>query len=470
MAPDPICFGTIAQITLGIRERKFSPVKVVDAHLNRIAKMQLRLNALVCLDAEGARKQARAAETAVMLGEALGPLHGVPVTVKSCIDVAGWPAAAGSLMRKEYVASADAVLVARLKAAGAIILGTTNTPEYLMAYETDNLLSGKTSNPWDVARSAGGSSGGEAAAIAAGCSMGGVGSDGGGSVRVPAHFCGICALKPTPGRIPSTGHFPPGGGAFSWLGVVGPMARTIADVRTLFEVLAGPDAGDACSAPVPVRTVSESELRAVRIGVLESAALGEATSETKEAVERAAKILREQGFAVEKKKLSGLERALELWWYFFGPVIGDLVRHDATGKEKLLSPMLREFVALTTAEKEMNYDEFGRACAERDELRAAVLRQMDVDVLLSPVSSRPAFRHGEGNWRRGEKECYLDTMRFSQWLNLVGLPGAAVPMGKSREGLPIGVQVIGRPWGEELVLAVAEKIETGRGAWQQPPV
>jgi Asp-tRNA(Asn)/Glu-tRNA(Gln) amidotransferase A subunit family amidase len=385
--------------------------------------------------------------------------------------VAGWPAAAGSLMRKEYVAAKDAPLVARLRAAGAIVLGTTNTPEYLMAYETDNLLSGKTSNPWDLARSAGGSSGGEAAAIAAGCSMGGVGSDGGGSVRVPAHFCGICGLKPTPGRIPCTGHFPPGGGAFGWIGVVGPMARTIADVRALFEVMAGPDAGDALSAPVRVCRVDEKELRGMRIGVLESEALGSATSETKAAVERAARILSEQGLAVETKRLNGLGRAIELWWYFFGPVVGDVIRQGAMGQEKLMSPMLREFVALTTAEKEMNYDDFLHACAERDEVRGEVLRQMDeVRILISPVSSGPAFRHGEGNWRAGEKECYRETMRFSQWLNLTGFPGATVPVGKSSEGLPIGVQVIGKPWEEELVLAVAEAIERGRGAWERPRV
>jgi Asp-tRNA(Asn)/Glu-tRNA(Gln) amidotransferase A subunit family amidase len=480
MPADQICYGTIAETVHGIRERQFSPVEVAGEHLDRIAMTHPRLNAFVHADADEPRKQARAAEEAVMRGDALRPLHGIPLTVKSCIDVAGWPAAAGSLMRKGYVAAADAPLVARLKAAGAIILGTTNTPEYLMAYETDNSLSGKTSNPWDLARSAGGSSGGEAAAIAAGCSIGGVGSDAGGSVRVPAHFCGICALKPTPGRIPSTGHFPPGGGAFGWLGVVGPMARTVADVRILFEVLAGPDAGEPCSAPVPLRAVSESDLRTVRIGVLESEAFGSrglyaaansVTPETKEAVERAAKILSERGFAVETKKLSGLDRTLELWWYFFGPVIGDIVRQAALGQEKLLSPMLSEFVAITTAEKEMNYDEFLHACSERDQVRAEILRQMeDVDVLLSPVSSGPAFRHGEGNWRRGEKECYLDTMRFSQWLNLAGLPGAAVPMGFSKEGLPLGVQVIGRPWEEELVLAVAEQLEKGRGEWQRPPL
>jgi Asp-tRNA(Asn)/Glu-tRNA(Gln) amidotransferase A subunit family amidase len=463
---DKIIFGTIAEIAAGIRAKKCSPMEVVDAHLERIAALHPKLNAFVHLDREGARKQARAAEAALMRGDGVGPLHGVPLTIKSCIDAAGWPIPAGSVLRKDYVAQSDAPLVARLRAAGAILLGNTNTPEYLMAYETDNLLSGKTSNPWNLERSAGGSSGGEGAAIAAGCSAGGVGSDGGGSIRVPAHFCGICGLKPTPGRIPATGHFPDGGGAFGWIGVVGPMARTVADVGALFEVMVGPDPGDALSAPVPVRAVNEKDVRGLRVGILESDALGRATPETTVAIERAAKLLSEQGFKVATKRLNGLERAVQLWWYFFGPVIGHLIRDGAVGLEESLSPMLREYVALATAEIPMEFESFLTACGERDSLRAAILRQMEeVTILVSPVSSGPAFRHGEGNWRSGEKENYRDTMRFSQWLNLAGFPGVAVPMGMSREGLPIGIQVIGRPYEEELVLAVAEAIERGRGAW-----
>jgi Asp-tRNA(Asn)/Glu-tRNA(Gln) amidotransferase A subunit family amidase len=464
-----IIFGTIAEIVAGIRRKTFSPVEVVEAHLERVAEVQPKLNAFVHLDAEGALGQARSAEAALMRGDALGPLHGVPVTIKSCLDVAGWPAAAGSLLRKDYVAQADAPLVARLRAAGAILLGNTNTPEYLMAYETDNSLSGKTSNPWSLERSAGGSSGGEAAAIASGCSAGGVGSDGGGSIRVPAHFCGICGLKPTPGKIPATGHYPEGGGAFGWIGVVGPMARTVADVRALIEVMAGPDAGDALSAPVPVQAVTEKDVRGLRVGTLESEALGKATPETTAAVERAAKILSEQGFIVEKKSLSGLDRAIEVWWYFFGPVIADSIRKGAAGLETELSPMLREYVELATAETALTYDGFLNACAERDKLRWDIVRQMeDVRILLSPVSAGPAFRHGEGNWRTGEKENYRDTMRYSQWLNLAGLPGVAVPLGISPEGLPMGVQVIGRPYEEELLLAVAEAIERGSGPWRGP--
>ena len=468
---DKIIFGTIAEIAARIRAKKFSPVEVVDAHLEQVAALQPKLNAFVHLDADGARKQARTAEAALMRGERVGPLHGVPLTIKSCIDAAGWPTPAGSLLRKDYVAQTDAPLVARLRGAGAIILGNTNTPEYLMAYETDNSLSGKTSNPWNLERSAGGSSGGEVAAIASGCSAGGVGIDGGGSIRVPAHFCGICGLKPTPGRIPATGHFPGGGGAFGWIGVVGPMARTVADVRALFEVMAGPDAGDALSAPVPLRTISKKDVRGLRVGILESDALGKATAETTAAVERAESLLTEQGFKVERKRLSGLDCAIEQWWYFFGPVIASLIRDGAVGREEMMTPMLREYLALATAETALTYDDFLKACGERDRLRAEILRQMnEVTVLLSPVSTGPAFKHGEGNWRSGAKENYRDTMRYSQWLNLAGFPGFSVPVGMSRDGLPIGVQVIGRPYEEELVLAVAEAIERGRGPWQAPNI
>jgi len=460
--------STIKEISEGIRSRSVSPTEIVETHLKRIEKLQSRLNAFVHLDAEGARRRARTAESSIMQSEKLGPLHGVPLTIKSCIDVAAWPCPAGSLLRKDYVPQHDAPLVTRLKSAGAVLLGNTNTPEFLMAYESDNLLTGKTSNPWNLAHSSGGSSGGEAAAIAAGCSVGGVGSDGGGSIRVPAHFCGICGLKPTPGRIPSTGHFPPGAGAFSWIGVVGPMARTIADIRVLFEVMVGPDPGDALSAPVTIRAYRDSELRVTRIGVLESDALGLATPETRTAVDRAAKLLAEQGFTVEPFRLNGLNRALDLWWFFFGPVIGSLFRQTVAGQEEKISPTFREYLSYATSGPPITLPQFMKACADRDLLRAEILRQMqDVPILLSPVSASPAFRHGEGNYLPGIG--YRDTMRFSQWLNLAGFPGASVPIAVSSEGLPIGVQVIGRPFEDELVLAVAEALEHSRGPWQAPP-
>jgi Asp-tRNA(Asn)/Glu-tRNA(Gln) amidotransferase A subunit family amidase len=462
-------FATISHTAEQIRSKSVSPVEVVSAHLARAQSLHPKINAFSHIDSNNALAQARAAEKNALRGEALGPLHGIPLTIKSCIDVAGWPCPAGSLLRRNYIPSQDAVLVSRLKSAGAILLGNTNTPEFLMAYETNNLITGKTSNPWNLAHSSGGSSGGEAAAIAAGCSMGGVGSDGGGSIRVPAHFCGICGLKPTPGRIPATGHFPPGDGAVSWLGVVGPLARTVADVRALFEIMAGPDASDALSAPTPLRSIAPTELRGLRIGILESGALGAATPETLATVQRAAKLLSENHLVVKPFKLLGLDEALDLWWFFFGNAISHLLREYIAGRESEISPVFHDYLDANFLESPVTLDRFLQACTDRDILRAKILRQLqDVSVLISPVSSTPAFPHGGGTYR--PHTGYRDTMGYSQWLNLAGFPGVSLPLGTSPDGLPIGVQIIGRPHEEELVLAVAETLETSRGPWRPPPI
>ena len=249
-----------------IASRNISPRELVDAHLDCIAKEDPELRAFVVVLGEQARHAAAASEARQQRGELIGPLDGIPVTIKDSLDVAGVPTLAGSLLRLGHKATEDSACAARLRAAGAVILGKTNCPEFLANYETDNFITGRTANPHDRERSAGGSSGGEASAIAAYCSAGGVGSDGGGSVRIPAHFCGIAGLKPTPGRISAAGHFPtinhPGG----LLGVVGPMARTAKDVRMLFEALQGYDANDPFSAPVPLRQPSTE---GVNIGVWE---------------------------------------------------------------------------------------------------------------------------------------------------------------------------------------------------------
>ena len=326
-----------------IRQKKLSPVELVEAHLTLIDELNPRLNAFVQVDVEGARRQARAAEAAVSNGEELGALHGVPLSIKSSMEVAGLRWEAGTKLRAGIVAERDAPLVARLRQAGAIILGVTNAPELLMAWETDNLLYGRTNNPWDLTRTPGGSSGGEAAAIAAGMSAGGVGSDGGGSIREPAHFSGICGLKPTPGRIPATGHFPESVGPFALLGVVGPMARNMEDLKILFEVMQGPDDGDPSAAPVPLRWPGDDELKRVRIGYFEDDGRTPVTPETRAAVRTAAEALRRAGFQVEPFRPEGLELARKLWWKLFGIAGGMMLGPMIKGREADLSPMLKEF-------------------------------------------------------------------------------------------------------------------------------
>ena len=457
--------ASACEIARRIRTKDISPVEVARDHLERISRLNPSLNAFVDWQPELVLAQARAAEEAVMRDGAalLGPLHGVPLSIKSSIDVAGHRCEAGSRLRAGYVAAEDAPLVARLRAAGAVILGMTNTPEYLMAWETDNLLYGRTNNPWDLTRTAGGSSGGEAAAIAAGLSAGGVGSDGGGSIRVPAHFCGICGLKPTPGRIPSTGHFPKSGGPFALLGVVGPMARTVEDVRVLFEVMAGWDDGDPCSAPVAVRELHEKDIFGMGIGFFTDDGRTPVTEETRAAVEGVAGTLLGDGFQVEEFRPEGLDEARELWWRLFGTAGGMILGPMLRGREQELSPILREFVGRSAGEPAHTGESLLSAWLRRDELREKILRQMwKYPVLICPVASIPAFGHGEREWQvEGKTVKYLDAWSYCEWFNLLGFPAVAVPCGYSEEGLPIGVQIVGRPWEEEAVLAVAAALKKG---------
>jgi Asp-tRNA(Asn)/Glu-tRNA(Gln) amidotransferase A subunit family amidase len=455
-----------------IRNKELSPIELVEAHLSRIEKLNPQLNAFVQVDAEGAIRQARAAEAAVVHREKLGPLHGVPVSIKSSMEVAGMRCEAGSKLRAGFVAARDAPLVSRLRNAGAIILGTTNAPELLMAWETDNLLYGRTNNPWDLSRTSGGSSGGEAAAIAAGCSAGGVGSDGGGSIRVPAHFSGICGLKPTPGRIPATGHFPTSVGPFALLGVVGPMARTVADLKVLFEVMQGPDDGDTSAAPVPVRWPDRNDLKKFRIGYFEDDGRTPVTAETSAAVRAAAAALKRAGFAVEPFRPEGLEQARQLWWQFFGIAGGMLLRPMSSGRESDLSPILKQHLSRVAAEPSHTGQTLLDTWIRRDVLRMEIFSQMrEYPILLCPVASIPAFRHGERSWNiDGQTVEYLDAWSYAEWFNLLGTPAAAIPFGRSNEGLPIGVQIVARPWEEELVLAVAAELEAQRGAWQAPAI
>ncbi len=267
-----------------LRASKISPLELANEYIAHIERLNPQLNALVDFDADRVRAQVR--ETSAS-GDAGGRLSGLPVTVKCSISTAGHRCELGSLINRGHVPQQDAVVVQRLRSAGATILGTTNTPEFLMAYESDNLLHGRVNNPWNVEYTPGGSSGGESAAIAAGMSAGGLGSDSGGSVRVPAHFTGICSLKPTPGRIPGGGHLPPCVGPFSTLGVIGPMARTMEDVSLLFEVLSGQDGSEPGSAPLDLRKWGEYDLRRLPIGYFEDDGLTPVTPETRRAVEAA---------------------------------------------------------------------------------------------------------------------------------------------------------------------------------------
>jgi Asp-tRNA(Asn)/Glu-tRNA(Gln) amidotransferase A subunit family amidase len=308
-------------------------------------------------------------------------------------------------------------------------------------------------------------------------SAGGVGSDGGGSIRVPAHFSGICGLKPTPGRIPATGHYPTSAGPFALIGVVGPMARTVGDLRALFAVMQGPDDGDTCSAPVPLRWPGDDEARKLRVGYFEDDGRTPVTPETRAAVRTAAVALRRCGFEVEAFRPEGLEEARRLWHRFFVVTGGMLLAPMFRGREADLSPTLKQFLEWSEAER-AHVDESRLdaslldAWIRRDAVRALFFSQMRrYPILLCPATAVPAFRHGERSWTvEGRTVEYLDAWSYSEFFNLLGNPAAVVPVGHSAGGLPIGVQIVGRPWEEEQVLAVAAAVEKECGAWRVPPI
>ena len=413
----------------------------MEQHLRQIRIANPCINAFVEVYEEQALADART------LARDAGPLAGTCVTIKDSLDIAGRPTLCGSKFRLGHVAAQDAACVRKLRAAGAIVIGKTNTPEFLNNYETDNHLTGRTNHPRNGDHTSGGSSGGEAAAIAAFCSAGGMGSDGGGSIRVPAHYCGIAGLKPTPGRVSGAGHFPaiahPGG----LLGVVGPMARTVEDVALLFSVVAGYDYADPFSAPVSPRPVEHGTWK---VGVWPRFYDSPVDPEIETAVERAGALIG-QPFAP-----GGLEGALELWWFFFerifAPLTRDLIRgreHDAhwTGTDLLYDAL---------SEPEPTAREIIESLSARDTMRTAMLRQMEeFPVLLTPVCGVTAPLH---HTLRGADR--LHAMAPATVCNLLGLPALAVPFGHAASGMPIGIQLIGRPYEEERLLATALRLRS----------
>jgi Asp-tRNA(Asn)/Glu-tRNA(Gln) amidotransferase A subunit family amidase len=464
---DLVLKPAVQQLEL-LRSGELSVVELAEAYIRQIARLNPQLNAFADFDADRVRAQAHHLDESK---EPRGPLHGLPVTVKSCIATAGYRCEIGSLLHEGEIPAADAVVVARLRAAGALILGTTNCPEFLMAYETDNLLHGCTRNPWDLERTPGGSSGGESAAIAAGLSAAGLGSDSGGSVRVPAHFTGICSLKPTPGRIPGRGHLPPCVGPFSTLGAIGPMARTMADVALLFCTLCGQDLQDPVSPPIALRVPRPDELRTHLIGFFEEDGLAPVTPETRAAVRAAVTALRSAGFRVEPFRSRTLEKLRQLWWKFFvqcGAMSYEPEYRDRRGR---LSPIFSEFLGIAEAVPPLTATQLLDAWCELDMARSMMLEEMsDYPVLICPVASIPAFRHGERKWViEGRVVEYLDAVRYTEWFNALAAPAAVVPVSRSPEGLPIGVQIVARPFQDETALGIAAVVDAAFG-YHAPPL
>jgi amidase len=463
---------TATELNRMLSTGQISPVELIEKTIARIEAWNPKINAFICTFFDQAREKARNAESRIRHSEAR-PLEGLPVTIKDSLNIAGVPTYCGSLLNRESRPAHNATSVRLLTEAGAIVIGKTSCPEFLMNYETDNRIIGRTNNPWDLQKTPGGSSGGEAAAIATLCSIGGMGSDGGGSVRFPAHCCGIAGLKPTPGRVSAAGHVPeiahPGG----LLGVVGPMARTAEDVRMLFEVLAKYDPADPFSTPMPLRRADLASFRKkeLKIGLMPGwldvpveRAMSDLTIE-------AAKKLSDMGFAVEEFSPRRVESATELWWFFFGQSHSRLTRARLQGKEDQLHWTGTELLDRAMQEPEPTVQSMLESFALRDRMRTALLKQMDTHrVLLLPAGGVAAFPHRTRTWETPKGEIgLLEAMAPLTPFNLFGMPGMVVPFGFNQEGMPCGVQLVGRPYDEELLLEIAVELERARGPFPMPP-
>ncbi len=447
-----------------IRTKKVSSEEVVKAHLRRIEEVNPKLNAVVLLTADAAIAEARKADAALARGDLKGPLHGVPMTIKDSLETAGIVSTAGTQGRASFVPSQDAPVVSRLRAAGAILLGKTNLPELSLGFESINGVYGRTNNPYNLACTPGGSSGGEAAIIAAGGSPLGLGADAGGSIRLPAHFCGIAGLKPTTDRVPRTGHFPPFGGVQNALWQIGPMARFVEDLILTFPIIAGMDWRDPAIVPMPLGDPGAVDLRKLRVAFHTDNGILSPTPETSEVVKRSAKILSEGGSAVEEARPQGIEQANEIISGIFGADGGAGVRKALQmAGTKEANPFLRERLEVLGPFKK-SIIEFGDLLDKWDDFRRKMFSFLEGhDVIICPACACPALPHGSTHNK-------LAAFSYTRAFNLTGWPAVVVRGGTSPEGLPIGVQVVARPWREDVVLGVAKRIEAALGGWQRPPL
>jgi amidase len=455
-----IIYSSVMQLAKAIKVKEISSVEVVHAYLERIADVNPKLNAVIQLRGDEALDEARLADEALARGESNGLLHGVPMTIKDSLDTAGVITTGGTLGRKTFVPEKDATVVTRLKNEGAILLGKTNTPELTLNFETNNLIYGRTSNPYDLTRSSGGSSGGAAAIIASGGAPFDIGSDYGGSIRLPAHFCGVAGIKPTSGRVPRTGHIIPyAAGAADAYQTVGPLARTVDDLTLLLGIIAGPDWQDPMIVPMPQANPDDVDLSKLRVAFYTDNGTVTPTPEIMQAVKEVAQSLVGYVASVVENRPKRMEETWDLWTSL----------HNADGGYGILEILEKAGTEQTsrnlrTVDSEATGREFGRRLREMDLFRSQMLGFMaNYDVIICPPNANVAIKHDT-------LPEHFAGFSYTATYNLTGWPTAVVRAGTSPEGLPIGVQIVANPWREDVALKVAQFVEETFGGWQKPPL
>jgi amidase len=456
---DPLFYSSTVALAQAISARKVSSEEVVAACLERIEAVNPKLNAVVQLVADEARAEARKADAALARGEIKGPLHGVPMTIKDSFDTAGIISTGGTKGRASFVPTKDAAVVARLRDAGAIVIGKTNTPELTLSFETDNLIYGRTNNPYDLSRTPGGSSGGAAAIVAAGGAPFDMGSDYGGSIRLPSHYCGIAGIKPSAGRVPRTGHIYPFGSLFDSFQQIGPLARHVEDLALILPVIAGTDWIDPGIVPMPLGDPKDIDLKKLHVSFHTDNGVLTPSRETAEAVRAAAKALSETGARVEEVRPDGVaqtfELVLSLYYADGGAAVRRLLREAGTTEHTLRG---------ITEAQSLPAVALDAAVTRWYDFRSAMHSFLEThDVILSPVNAYPALPHGAVDAVEN-----FPAFSYTMTYNLTGWPAVVVRGGTSTDGLPIGVQVITGPAREHVALAVAGHLETALGGFKPP--
>lgn len=478
-----LAFASATELASGLRARRYGSRELLEMYLRRVESLDARLNAVVVRDFERARAAADAADAALARGELLGPLHGLPMTVKESFDVAGLPTTWGNPALRHNIAATTAESVRRLQDAGAIVFGKTNVPLMLAEWQSFNEIHGVTANPWDLSRTPGGSSGGSAAALAAGLTGFEFGSDIGGSLRIPAHFCGVYAHKPTWGVVPPSGHWVAAGPRTD-ISVCGPMGRSTADLELGLQLTAGPDGPQARAFQLKLPPCPHPGIREFRVAVLLDAAPSEVDAEVREAVDAVARYLAAEGAEVSWDARPDID---------FDMVSRDttmLIRAATSGRlpEADYARFQCERAALDATDDSYparfargiaaTHREWLQANGRRWAMQRAWERFFEHwDVLICPAAATVAFEHDHSQPRHarlvpvnGRELLSIDQIFWAGLAGISLLPATVVPAGRSRAGLPIGLQIIGPEYGDLTCLALAGMLEQGWRGFEPPPL
>ena len=496
IASHDLVFLSASELAQKIRSRQVTSLEVVDAYLAQIDKHNSKLNAIVTLDKEGARQRAKEADKALAEGVIWGPLHGVPITIKDNIAVAGMKTTSSLPALANYVSSFDAPVVERLRKAGAIIMGKTNLPVFAMDVQTNSPVFGITNNPWDLSRTPGGSSGGAAAAIAAGLSALEIGNDLGGSIRIPSHFCGIYGLKPTEYMVPKLGMFPgfplpnmPKYDFVSWRYLVyqGPLARSIDDLKLALTIIAGPHPDEVAVPFVNLVDAGKKELKNLRIAWTDDFGGVPITADTKVAMKNLADKLAGKGCKVEKLNPPGFDYPLA--WRTFSEILDLQMGPYVPWYGRILQYVLGWSKRKASGAQMVipqTYEKFLRAITKKEKLTSTMEKfLLQYDAFICPVSTGPAYRHIAPDGYTpplslpyytkpmliDDKQLNYMVANFAYTIvfNLTGNPVVVIPIGYSKEGMPIGVQIVGKHWRDMELLSVAKTIDGVSGAFKHPP-